>query len=82
MAVFVKKLGRHVKKFSPSPLWGYRLPVTALALLARRPDANNGITFGLAIIIKPESHQSNLLSRSVQQLVSQLLTTLHPVWYQ
>ena len=44
-----KKLGRHVKKFSPSPLWGHRLPVTALALLASRPDASNVITFGLAI---------------------------------
>ena len=41
MAVFVKnKLGRRVKKSSPSPLWGHRLPVTALALSARGLDSH------------------------------------------
>ena len=32
-----KKSGGPVKKSSPSSLWGHRLPVTALALSARRP---------------------------------------------
>ena len=32
-----KNPGRRVKKSSPSPLLGHRLPVTALALSARRP---------------------------------------------
>ena len=32
-----KKLGRRAKTPSPSQLWGHRLPVTALALSARRP---------------------------------------------
>ena len=29
--------GRRAKKSYPTPLWGHRLPVTALALSARRP---------------------------------------------
>ena len=29
--------GRRAEKSSPTPLWGHRLPVTALALSARRP---------------------------------------------
>ena len=38
MAVFVKKKKRWpITKSSPSPLWGPRLPVTALVLSARRP---------------------------------------------
>merc|ERR1711952_513837 len=36
-AVSVKKSGCRLKKSSPLPLWGHRLPVTALALLARGP---------------------------------------------
>ena len=36
-AVSVKKSGGPVKKSSPFPLWGHRLPVTALALSERRP---------------------------------------------
>ena len=34
---FVKKSGWPAKKSSPFPLWGYRLPLTALALSTRRP---------------------------------------------
>ena len=37
-AVTVKKSGWPVKKSSPFPLWGHRLPVTALALSARGLD--------------------------------------------
>ena len=33
----LKKNGRRTKKSSPTPLWGHHLPVTALALSARRP---------------------------------------------
>ena len=35
--VFVKKNRLTRQKSSSTPLWGHRLPVTALALLARRP---------------------------------------------
>ena len=35
---FCKKNGWRTKKSSPTPLWGHCLPVTALALLARRLD--------------------------------------------
>ena len=38
MAIFAKKNDWPVKKSSPSPLLGHRLPVTALALSARRQD--------------------------------------------
>ena len=38
-----KKLGRRLKKSSPSPLWEHCLPVTALALSARRLDQNGPI---------------------------------------
>ena len=41
MADFVKNPGQCFKKYSPSPLWGHRLPVTALALSARRLDKAN-----------------------------------------
>ena len=34
---FCKKTGWCAKKSSPTPLWGHRLQVTALALSARRP---------------------------------------------
>ena len=37
MVVFVKKSSLRAKKSSPLPLWGHCLPVTALALSARRP---------------------------------------------
>ena len=47
MAVFVKKLGRRVKKSSPSPPWGHCLPVTALALSAFRPYGPPRFTRGL-----------------------------------
>ena len=33
--------GRRSKKSSPTPLWGHRLPVTALALSARGLDKPN-----------------------------------------
>ena len=36
-AVSVKKSGWRLKKSSPFSMWGHRLPVTALALPARRP---------------------------------------------
>ena len=38
---FLKKPGGRVKNSSPSPLWGHRLPVTALALSAQRPFGIN-----------------------------------------
>ena len=36
--VFAKKIGWRGKKSSPTPLWGHRLPETALAPSARRPS--------------------------------------------
>ena len=42
MAVSAKKLGWRVKKSSPSPLWGHRLPVIALTLSARGLDNHYG----------------------------------------
>ena len=35
---FVENIGKRTKKFSPTPLWGHRLPVTVLALSARGLD--------------------------------------------
>ena len=46
-AVSIKKFSWPVKKSSPLPLWGYRLPVTALALSARRPFGPAGFARGL-----------------------------------
>ena len=38
-----KKLGERIKKSSPSPLWGHRLSVTALALSARGLDKSEKV---------------------------------------
>ena len=46
-AVFVKKFSWPIKKSSPSPLWEFRLPVTALALSARRPFGRARFVRGL-----------------------------------
>ena len=42
-----KKAGRRAKKSSPTPMWGHRQPVTALALSASRPFGPAGFARGL-----------------------------------
>ena len=43
--IFVKKFSCLIKKSSPSPLWGHRLPATALALSARGLDKRHVLYF-------------------------------------
>ena len=45
-----KKLGRRVKKSSPSPLWGLSLPVTALALSTQALRFVRGLVIAQSVL--------------------------------
>ena len=57
-AVFVKKSSWPVKKSFPSPLWGHRRPVTALALSARRQARFLLFEIAWQVNTKPETLSS------------------------
>ena len=54
-AVFVRGPVQRAKKSYPTPLWGHRLPVTALALSARRPFGPARFARGLDKIVHANS---------------------------
>ena len=62
--VFVRGPVRRAKKSSPTPLWGHRLPVTALALSAHGLESYLNNYFGLFGSVKWRDQPSNATSAS------------------